>query len=139
MKDYGKYYLKSYIIVHLIFLLLAMIVFRRAGINYSFMRLEVGALITSAIASLAVWFFRLEKGNSLFNTIIGYLVLIPGIFVLRNTFGDYLFRFSWLIYLVIVFVGIIYGVAVFVVSKKYKKEVDDLNELLNKDSKENEE
>jgi phosphotransferase system glucose/maltose/N-acetylglucosamine-specific IIC component len=103
------------------------------------MRLEVGALITSAIASSAVWFFRLEKGNSLFNTIIGYLVLIPGIFVLRNTFGDYLFRFSWLIYLVIVFVGIIYGVAVFVVSKKYKKEVDDLNGLLNKDSKENEE
>lgn len=138
MKDYGKYYLKSYIIVHVIFLLLAMIVYRRADINYTFMRLEVGALIITAIASLAVWFFRLEKGSSLFNTIIGYLILIPGIFVLRNTFGNYLFKFSWLIYLVIVFVGIIYGVAVFVVSKKYKKEVDDLNELLQKDSQENE-
>lgn len=139
MKDYGKYYLKSYIIIHLIFLLLSMIVYRRADINYSFMRLEIGALIVSAIISLAIWFFRLEKGNSLLNILIGYLVIIPGIFVLRNTFGTYLFRFTWLIYIVIVLVGIIYGVAVFIVSKKYKKEVADLNEMLNNDTKKEEE
>lgn len=133
MKDYGKIYLKVYIIIHLIFLLLALIVYRRAQVTYAFIRLEIGAIITSAIVGFAVWLFRLEKGNSLVNTILAYIVIIPSIFVLRNTFGQYLFRFTWLIYVVMVFVGIIYGLAVWVVSKKYKKEVDDLNKLLNKD------
>lgn len=133
MKDYGRIYLKVYLITHLIFLLLALIVLRRAQVTYAFIRLEIGAILVSAIVGFAVWLFRLEKGNSLINTILGYLIIIPSIFVLRNTFGQYLFRFTWLIYVVMVCVGIIYGIAVWVVSKKYKKEVKDLNELLNKD------
>lgn len=133
MKDYGKIYLKVYLITHLVFLLLALIVLRRAQVTYAFIRLEIGAILVSAIVGFAVWLFRLEKGNSLINTILGYLIIIPSIFVLRNTFGQYLFRFTWLIYVVMVCVGIIYGIAVWVVSKKYKKEVKDLNELLNKD------
>jgi glucose dehydrogenase len=133
MKDYGKIYLKVYIIVHLIFLILAVMVYRRVQVTYPFARLEMGALIVSAIVGFAVWLFRLEKGNSVLNTILGYVVIIPSIFVLRNVFGQYLFRFSWFIYVLMVIVGIIYGVAVLMVSKKYKKEVDDLNELLKKD------
>jgi len=133
MKDYGKIYLKVYIIVHLIFLILAVMVYRRVQVTYPFARLEVGALIVSAIVGFAVWLFRLEKGNSILNTILGYVAIIPSIFVLRNVFGQYLFRFSWFIYVLMVIVGIIYGVAVLMVSKKYKKEVDDLNELLKKD------
>lgn len=133
MKDYGRIYLKVYLITHLVFLLLALIVLRRAQVTYAFIRLEIGAILVSAIVGFAVWLFRLEKGNSLINTILGYLIIIPSIFVLRNTFGQYLFRFTWLIYVVMVCVGIIYGIAVWVVSKKYKKEVKDLNELLNKD------
>lgn len=133
MKDYGKIYLKVYLITHLVFLLLALVVLRRAQVTYAFIRLEIGAILVSAIVGFAVWLFRLEKGNSLINTILGYLIIIPSIFVLRNTFGQYLFRFTWLIYVVMVCVGIIYGIAVWVVSKKYKKEVKDLNELLNKD------
>ncbi len=133
MKDYGRIYLKVYLITHLVFLLLALIVLRRAQVTYAFIRLEIGAILVSAIVGFAVWLFRLEKGNSFINTILGYLIIIPSIFVLRNTFGQYLFRFTWLIYVVMVCVGIIYGIAVWVVSKKYKKEVKDLNELLNKD------
>lgn len=133
MKDYGRIYLKVYLITHLVFLLLALVVLRRAQVTYAFIRLEIGAILVSAIVGFAVWLFRLEKGNSLINTILGYLIIIPSIFVLRNTFGQYLFRFTWLIYVVMVCVGIIYGIAVWVVSKKYKKEVKDLNELLNKD------
>lgn len=133
MKDYGRIYLKVYLITHLVFLLLALIVLRRAQVTYAFIRLEIGAILVSVIVGFAVWLFRLEKGNSLINTILGYLIIIPSIFVLRNTFGQYLFRFTWLIYVVMVCVGIIYGIAVWVVSKKYKKEVKDLNELLNKD------
>jgi len=136
MKDYGRIYLKVYLIMHLVFLLLALIVLRRAQVTYAFIRLEIGAILVSAIVGFAVWLFRLEKGNSLINTILGYLVIIPSIFVLRNTFGQYLFRFTWLIYVVMVCVGIIYGIAVWVVSKKYKKEVADLNQLLKKDKSE---
>lgn len=133
MKDYGRIYLKVYLITHLVFLLLALIVLRRAQVTYAFIRLEIGAILVSSIVGFAVWLFRLEKGNSLINTILGYLIIIPSIFVLRNTFGQYLFRFTWLMYVVMVLVGIIYGIAVWVVSKKYKKEVKDLNELLNKE------
>jgi hypothetical protein len=118
--------------VHILFILLSLIVLRRAGITYPFLRLEIGAILVTFVISLAVFMFRLEKGSSLLNTILGYVILIPGIFILRSTFGNYLFRFTWLIYILMVFIGIIYGVAVYVVSKKYQKEAKEMNDLLEK-------
>ncbi len=130
MKTFGKRYLWVYLIVHLLFFVLALIVFRRAEVSYPFIRLEIGALLISVILSASISLFRMEKGNSIVNTILGYLAIIPAIFLLRTIFGTYLFRFSWLIYIAMVLVGIIYGVAVWVVSLKYKKEVQDLNQML---------
>lgn len=130
MKTFGKRYLGVYLIVHLLFLVLAVIVFRRAEVSYPFVRLEIGALLISVILTASISLFRMEKGNSVVNTILGYLVIIPAIFLLRTVFGAYLFRFSWLIYIAMVLVGIIYGIAVWVVSLKYKKEVQDLNQML---------
>lgn len=132
MKEYTKIYLKVYLWVHILFILLSLIVLRRAGITYPFIRLEIGALLVTLVISLAVFMFRLEKGSSLLNTILGYVILIPGIFILRSTFGQYLFRFTWFIYFLMVFIGIIYGVAVYVVSKKYQKEAKEMNDLLEK-------
>lgn len=132
MKEYLKIYLKFYLFVHILFILLSLIVLRRAGITYPFLRLEIGAILVTFVISLAVFMFRLEKGSSMLNTILGYVILIPGIFILRSTFGNYLFRFTWLIYILMVFIGIIYGVAVYVVSKKYQKEAKEMNDLLEK-------
>jgi uncharacterized phage infection (PIP) family protein YhgE len=120
-------------------LVLAFLVNRRTEVVYPFVRLEIGALFISLIVTLSIGMFRLETGNGVVNTIGGYLILIPGIFLLRETFGNYLFRFSWLIYLFMVGVGIIYGVSVFFVSKKYKKEVQDLNKLIDESKSSNNE
>jgi len=133
MKTYGKLYLKIYFIMSLISLFLAFMVLRRTDYQYPFIRIQLGLLIISLIVTLAFYLFKLEKGHSVFNTILGYIVLIPAIFLLRTVYGNYLFRFTWMIYISVVVVGIIYGVAVYVVSKRYKKEVDELNELLHQD------
>jgi hypothetical protein len=132
MKVYGTIYLKVYLVMHLIFILLSLIVLRIADITYPFIRLEIGAILISGVVSLAIFMFRLEKGHTVINTVLGYLILIPSIFMLRNTFGQYLFRFTWLLYVLMVFIGIIYGTAVWIVSKKYQKEVKELNDLLEK-------
>jgi hypothetical protein len=108
-------------------------VLRRTDYQYPFIRIQLGLLVISLIVTLAFWLFKLEKGHSVINTILGYIVLIPAIFLLRTVYGTYLFRFTWLVYIIVVVVGIIYGAAVYVVSKKYKKEVDELNDLLQKD------
>jgi phosphotransferase system glucose/maltose/N-acetylglucosamine-specific IIC component len=134
MKDYGRIYLKVYLVINIIAIFLSLLVYRVANYTYNYIRLAVGTLIISLIVSLAFWFFKREKGHSVVNIILGYLIIIPAIFVLRNVFGKYLFRVSWLIYIIIVGVSIIYGIAVYVVSKKYKKEVADLNELLSKET-----
>ncbi len=132
MKTYGSIYLKVYLVIHLIFMLLSLLVLRRASITYPFIRLEIGAILITGVVSLAIYIFRLEKGHVLLNTILGYLILIPGIYMLRSTFGQYLFRFTWLLYVLMVLIGIIYGIAVWTVSKKYKKEAEELNDLLEK-------
>ena len=133
MKLYSKLYLKIYFIMSLISLVLAFMVLRRTEYQYPFIRIQLGLLVISLIVTLAFWLFKLENKYSVLNTILGYIVLIPAILLLRTVYGNYLFRFTWMIYIIVVVVGIIYGVAVYVVSKKYKKEVDELNELLHKD------
>lgn len=138
MKDFLKIYLIVYLVVNITFLILSAIVYQVSGYTYPFIRIALGAIIMAGIVGFAVWLFRLEKGNSLLNIILGYIALIPAIFVLRNVFGNYLFRFTWAIYMVIVAVGIIYGVAVYVVTKKHQKEVAALNELLERDDKKKE-
>jgi hypothetical protein len=132
MKTYGSIYLKVYLVMHIIFVILSFIVLRRADITYPFLRLEIAAILVSGVVSFAIFMFRLEKGNTILNIIFGYLILIPSIFMLRTTFGQYLFRFTWIFYVLMVLTGIIYGIAVWSVSKKYQKEVKELNELLDK-------
>ena len=48
----------------------------------------------------------------------------------RYIFGTYVFKTVWLIYILIAVIGIIYGIALLVASKKYKSEVNELNRLL---------
>ena len=138
MKKYIKYFLVSFFLINILMIFLALLVYRNSQIRLPFLRLEFGGLIISLIVGLTIFMFRLEKGNSLLNIIIGYIVLIPGLLVLRNVFGTYLFRSASLIYIIMVIVGIIYGVVVLIVSRRYKSEVDHLNKLLEEKSQKEE-
>jgi hypothetical protein len=130
MKRYINLYLKSFLILNLIFFLLAVIVYRRTGNMLPFIRLEFGVLIISLFLALSLFVFKLEQGNRIINVIIGYVVLIPSLFLIRFLFGTALFRFSWLFYILLIIVGIIYGIALYIVSKKYKNIADELNRLI---------
>ncbi|MBE0701298.1 MAG: hypothetical protein IH571_06395 [Acholeplasmataceae bacterium] len=136
MKRYATLYLKSFFAINIVFFLLAIIVYRRANISLPFIRLEFGVLIVSLFVASTLFIFKLEKGNSVLNVILGYIILIPAIFVIRSVFGQYLFRFTWLIYIIFVVVGVIYGIVVYVVSRRYQAEVDELNRLLDEKKEE---
>ncbi|BCR35428.1 DUF3021 family protein [Mariniplasma anaerobium] len=131
MKKYADIYLKSFFFMSLLFLILSIIVYRRTDLKMPFALVSYGIFIVSIFLSFSIWLFKLEEGNGLIHAIIGYLVLIPAILVIRNVYGTALFRFSSFIYIVFIFVGIIYGIVFYIVSKKYKKEVDQLNDMIN--------
>jgi hypothetical protein len=131
MKKYADIYLKSFFFMSLLFLILSIIVTRRTDLRLPFALVSYGIFIVSLFLSFSIWLFKLEEGNKLIHSIIGYLVLVPAILIIRNVYGTALFRFSSFIYIVFIIVGIIYGVVYYIVSKKYKKEVDQLNEMIN--------
>ncbi|MCD4826680.1 MAG: hypothetical protein K8Q99_02715 [Acholeplasmataceae bacterium] len=132
MKKYIDIYLKSFFFMSLLFLFLSIIVYQRTDVRPPFALVSYGIFIVSIFLSTSIWLFKLEEGNGLIHAIIGYLVLIPAILVIRNVYGTALFRFSYLIYIIFIFIGIIYGIVFAVVSKKYKNEVDKLNEMIDK-------
>lgn len=130
MKMFTSIFLKILFIVNIIYILLAFIIFRRFDYMLSFFRLELGVIIISIILAIAYSVFKSEKGNALLNIIIAYILIIPSLFVVRANFGRYLFRSLWILYFIFIIVGCIYGIALLVAQKKYKKEVNQLNELL---------
>lgn len=137
IKQYMRYLYKTLFIVNLIYILIAFIIFRRAGVTLPFIRLEIGALLISLIISLAISIYRSEKGHPIINVIIAYLLVMPSLFIIRSNFGRLLFRSAWILYIIFIVIGIIYAIALWVASNKYKKEVDQLNALLEDDNKEN--
>lgn len=138
MKRYFQIYLKCFLIVQLIFILLAFFIYRRTENSLPFMRLSLGAFIIAIFIALSIYIFKHDKGNGIINAILGYVTLIPAIFLIRFIFGQALFRFTWLFYLLFIFVGFIYGIALFIVSKKYKHLTNELNALLEKQNKDEE-
>ncbi|MCF7924104.1 MAG: hypothetical protein K9L64_03225 [Candidatus Izimaplasma sp.] len=136
MKRYLNYFLKTLFIINLIYIILSFIIFRRFNISLLYFRLEIGAIIISIILSLAYYIFKTDKGIGILNVILAYVLIIPSLYIFRFNFGRYLFRSAWLIYIIFIIIGIIYGIVLYVVSKKYKSEVKHLNELLEK-NKEN--
>lgn len=131
MKKYADIYLKSFFFMSLLFLILSVIVTRRTDLRLPFALVSYGIFIVSIFLSFSIWLFKLEEGNGLIHAVIGYLVLIPAILVIRNVYGTALFKFSSFIYIVFIIVGIIYGIVFYIVSNKYKKQVDELNEMIN--------
>jgi hypothetical protein len=95
-----------------------------------YLKLTVGAILEAGILAGAVLVFRRKAGNPLGNVIGGFLLVLPAIFVLRQTLGILVFRFSFILYSFAILCALIYGIAVAVVYRKVRKESSDLNGLL---------
>jgi len=132
MKKVLSIWINTFLMTLLVFTLISLGTLRRLNIQLPFIKLVVGALFISLFIALGIFIFKNKKGHPLLNTVLGYLLMVPSIFIMRYVFGILIFRYSFIIYLFIVLVAIIYSVAVMVVSKQYKKEVDELNRLLDK-------
>lgn len=137
IKQYMRYLYKTLFVVNIIYILIAFIISRRAGVTLPFIRLEIGAILISLIISLAISIYRSEKGHPIINVIIAYLLVMPSLFIIRSNFGRLLFRSAWILYIIFIVIGIIYAIALWVASNKYKKEVDQLNALLDDKDDEN--
>ncbi|XMB72443.1 hypothetical protein RJI07_00730 [Mycoplasmatota bacterium WC30] len=136
INKYFKTFVKTFFFTTIPFILIVGIIIRRTEYNIPYIRATIGVILISIFISLAIRIFKSEKGIALINSILGYILIIPVLFILRNLFGNYLFRFSWYIYIVMAVIGVIYGIALLVSSRKYKSEVDELNRLLLKKDKE---
>ena len=130
MKKYFNTFVKTFFFTSLPMILLALIIYRRLNINLGYIRITLGTILISIFISIAISVFRSDKGKGYINAILGYIIIIPALFVFRYIFGTYVFKTVWLIYILIAVIGIIYGIALLVASKKYKSEVNELNRLL---------
>jgi len=133
MKKFGRRFTNSFIFINVFMLFLTIGIYRHLNITYPFIKVSIGAFLISLFISLAVTIFKLEKGLSWLNAIIGFIVATPSLFVLRYLFGYSIFRYSFVFYLFIIVVAIIYGIAIMVVSRKAKSEANELNLLLPKE------
>ena len=135
MKRFSHYFFKNYLIIHLIYLFIAFLIQRRTIQQLSFVKLEIGIILITLILSMAMNIYQSEKGQPVLNAIIAYLFVLPALFIVRNNFGPFIFRSITIFYLVFVILGVIYAIAIFIASKKYKEEVNSLNALLKEANK----
>ncbi len=138
IKKYFNTFLKVFFFTTLLMIVIALAVYRRTDFRVPYAWVTTGTLLISAIIALAIRVFKSEKGKGYVNAILGYVIIIPALFVLRVMFGVYLFRRASELYILIAVIGVIYGIALLVASKKYKSEVTELNRLLLKEDKKEE-
>ncbi|MDP3130200.1 MAG: hypothetical protein Q8N15_02575, partial [Bacillota bacterium] len=72
----------------------------------------------------------LPKGNAVLNAVLGLLVILPGVVVLRPVFSYAVFRYSFVIFLVVAVAALGYAVAVVILGAKARKEAAILNRML---------
>lgn len=130
MKKFFNIYLKTFFITSLFMVLLAAGVRIRTGFIAPYNMITLATLIIVLFIALAITVFKSEKGKGWVNAVLGYMMILPALFIVRIVYGTYLFRFSYMIYLIMAGIGVIYGIALLVASKKYKTEVNELNRLL---------
>jgi len=130
MKKGFELWLKTFFVTTLVFTLISLSALRRLNLQLPFLRLIIGAMIIALLLMFGILVFRLKKGNQIVNTILGFLIILPSVGVMRTVFGALIFRWSFVIYVFVALIAIIYSVAVVVVSKRIKSDVDTLNKLL---------
>ncbi len=129
-KKYFNTFLKTFFFTSIVFILVSMVIVHRTDYQMPFIKLTIGMIVFSLIVSLAIRVFKSEKGKPYINAILGYLIVIPSLFIVRFLFSTYVFTRVYFLYILIGIIGVIYGVALLVASRKYKSEVDELNRLL---------
>lgn len=134
MKKYLNTLLKTFFATSFVTLVISNGIRRRFDVELPYPRIMVATLMIALIIALAIRVFKCEKGYPWLNAILGYLIAMPSLFVFRFAFGTYLFRFSYTLYIIMGIVLIIYGIALWVASKKYRSEAEELNRLLLKEA-----
>lgn len=130
MKKFFNIYLKTFFITSLFMIILCGIIRQRTGYQIPYNLVTISTLLIVLFIALAVTVFKSDKGKGWVNAILGYIIILPALLVVRYVYGQYLFKFTYTIYIIMAGIGLIYGIALLVASKKYKSEVDELNRLL---------
>ena len=92
MKKYFNTFVKTFFFTSLPMILLALIIYRRLNINLGYIRITLGTILISIFISIAISVFRSDKGKGYINAILGYIIIIPALFVFRYIFVTYLIR-----------------------------------------------
>lgn len=140
MKNYFKLYAYIYAIVSVVTFLLALAIMRIYDVTLQIRPLFWGSILISLLLALSIKVFKKTWGNGVLNVILGYLIILPAIFILRSMYGTVLFRRTIVIYLLGLIYAVIYSLIVLNSSLKNKKEESKLNKLLqNQEEKQDEE
>jgi len=130
MKKFIKTYLVTLFFTNLVFVLIAGIVRFQLNITYGFAAVEIGAVLTSLFVAAGIRILMLPKGNAVLNAVLGLLVILPGVVVLRPVFSIAVFRYSFVIFLMVAVAALGYAVAVVILGAKARKEAAILNRML---------
>ncbi|MFH0993565.1 MAG: hypothetical protein V1761_04365 [bacterium] len=130
MKKFWRLFCTTFFFTALAFLIVAAGVWRRLNIEFAYVKIAAGAILVGLFIAGGVALFRRQKGNAIINTIGGFLIILPSVAVIRFIFTIAVFRFSFIVYLFAILCAIIYAVAVWVVSRKAKREEKELNAIL---------
>lgn len=139
MKNYFKLYAYIYAIFTIIAFTLALYIDRNYAVVIPIRNVFWGSIIISLLLALSLTIFKQRWGNGVMNVIIGYLTILPTIFVLRIMYGTTLFRTTFGLYLLGLIYAVIYSLVILYGSIKNKKMETKLNELLEKQKESNEE
>lgn len=133
MKRFSKIFMRMFFIASIIQLFITLAIAHRLNITYGFIVLTFGSLMIALFLTFSRIIFEREKGNALWNLLLSFLILLPTVFILRRLYDVIIFRYTFVIYLFIGVILMIYAGLIYLTHRSTKKETEDLNNLLNKD------
>lgn len=112
--------------------LVVLVISRRLDVVIAYQRMMIGVLIISLQLALAITMFTLDKAPAWIRIILGYLFIIMAALTIRQVFGIMLFRRTVMVIIFVSIISVIYLIALFVATKRLKKESAMLNSALDK-------
>jgi len=130
MNSYFKRLTYIYLVLSILFIIISFVIFKRTSTQLSYLRLSIGALLISAILDFSVVIFKTKKLPPIINILLGFISLIPAIYVFKEVFGTLMFKVSIAIYIFAFVCAVIYSIAVIIISYRVRKDEQFLNKLL---------
>ncbi len=121
-----------FILASLFAAFVVLIISRRFDVVIAYQRMVIGVFVISLQLALARTMFTLDKPPVWIRLILGYVFIIMAALTIRNVFGVWLFRRTVMLIIFVSIISIIYWIALFVATKRLKKESDMLNSALDK-------